>query len=322
MESSQEQNLLNPTSQNSTNLTSKPETEDPIIRLSSSSSSSCSSIEAEPKPDQNLNNNNNNAEQSPPTQIMERSTNNTTTTTSNPNTPPYRIPSHVFARTTSTAPVEWSTLSNESLFSIHMGNNSFNGGEYFKSGELTFPQPPSPITPSLHSPLTSPIHNTNQGGGGGVVAEDKTPVDIGKKAAETDKAYRASKEEEQKAAASIREVIMANEAANKDNNNNNKTNKLDRSVSRRSEDLSVKSFAFPILGNADKGGLQGSTPQKKQSKPSQPETPKISTEAEGDGGLKKEEAPKSVAPKAEADRANNGNPKWLSCFPCCTTFCA
>jgi len=240
MESSQEQSFFSPTNQSSRNLASKPETEDPIIRLSSSSSSSCSSIEAEPRPDQN--HNHNNVEQSPPTQVMERSTNNTTTTTtSTPNTPPYRIPSHVFARTTSTAP-EWSTISNESLFSIHMGNNSFTGGDYFKSGELTFPQPPSPITSPLPSPLPSTPHNVNQGGAVGAAAEVKTPVDIGKKAAETDKAYRASKEDEQKAAASIREVIMANEAAN----NNNKTNKLDRSVSRRSENLSVKSFAFPV----------------------------------------------------------------------------
>ncbi|EOA33930.1 hypothetical protein CARUB_v10021423mg [Capsella rubella] len=321
---SQEQSFFIPTNQNSTNLASKPESEDPILRLSSSSSSSCSSIEAEPRPDQNLNNFY--VEQSPPTQVMERSTNNTTTTTSSPTTPPYRIPSHVFARTTSTTPVEWSTMSNESLFSIHMGNNSFTGGEYFKSGELTFPQPPSPITPPLPSPLPSPPQNANQGGaagGGVVVAEAKTPVDIAKKAAETDKAYRASKEDEQKAAASIREVIMANEAANKDNNTNtNKTNKLDRSVSRRSEDFSLKSFAFPVLGNADKGGLQqGSTPENKQRNPSLPETPKISNEADGNEGLKKEEAPKSVAPKAEADRATNHNPKWLSCFPCCTTFC-
>ncbi|ESQ27733.1 hypothetical protein EUTSA_v10018880mg [Eutrema salsugineum] len=320
METSQEHNFFNPTNQNSTNLASKQEMEDPIVRISSSSSSSCSSIEAEPKPDETLNSNNY-VEQSPPTQVMERSTNNTTTTTtSSPNTTSYRIPSRVFARTTSTAPVEWSTLSNESLFSIHMGNNSFTGGDYFKSGELTFPQPPSPITPPLPSPLPSPHQETNQGGSR-VVEEAKTPVDIGKKAAETDKAYRASKEEEQKAAASIREVIMANEAAKKENNNNNnKTNKLDRSVSRRSEDVSVKSFAFPILGNADKGGLQGSAPQKKQRRPSQPETPKISTEAEGDERLKKEEAPKSVTPK-EADHASNCNPRWLSCFPCCTTFC-
>ena len=291
METSQEHNFFQPNDQ--------------TVRLSSSSSSSCSSIEAEPRPDENLNYN-----QSPPTQIMERSTNDTATTTSTtPTTPPYRIPSHVFARTPSTAPAEWSTLSNESLFSIRMGNNSFTEIDYFKSGELTFPQPPSPRTP--HMP--SPPDNKNQGGG--VVEEAKTPVDIGKKAGETEKASPASKEEEQKSASSIREFIMANEAANKDNNKNN--NKLDRSISRRSENLSVKSFAFPILGNADKGGLQSSTPQKKQTKPSQPDTPKSSSESEGDEGMKKEEAP-----KAEADHPPNRTPRWLlSCFPCCTTCC-
>ena len=214
METSQEHNFFQPNDQ--------------TVRLSSSSSSSssssCSSIEAEPRPDENINYN-----QSPPTQIMER-----TTTTSTPTTPPYRIPSHVFARTPSTAPAEWSTLSNESLFSIHMGDNTFTEEiDYFKSGELTFPQPPSPRTPTLPSPPQS----KNQGGASGVVEEVKTPVDIGKKAAETDKAYHASKDQEQKAAASIRDVIMANK---------DKTNKLDHSVSRRSEDFSVKSFAFPV----------------------------------------------------------------------------
>ncbi|KAJ0229452.1 hypothetical protein HA466_0316130 [Hirschfeldia incana] len=267
METSQEQSFFNPPTTNSA--------EDPIPHLSSSSSSSssCSSVEAEPRPD----------DQSPPTQIMERSTNNSTST------PPYRIPPHVFESTTSTAPAEWSTLSNESLFSIHMGNNSFTDIDYFKSGELNFPQPPSPRTP----PLPSQPQNTNQRGGG-MVEDDKTPVDIGKKAAEKDKAYSASKDHDQKAVASIRDVIMANEAANKDTN---KTNKLDRSVSRRSEDFSVKSFAFPVFGNADKGGLQGSTPQKK---------PKVSLEVEGDEGLKKEEAPKPVTTtRAEADRGGS-----------------
>ena len=42
------------------------------------------------------------------------------------NSPANRIPDYVFARTKSTAPMEWSTASNESLFSIYMGNMSFN----------------------------------------------------------------------------------------------------------------------------------------------------------------------------------------------------
>lgn len=53
---------------------------------------------------------------------------------------PKRIPSSVFA--TKTSPMEWSTASNESLFSIHLGNNSFSQehaymfNELYKSGEL------------------------------------------------------------------------------------------------------------------------------------------------------------------------------------------
>ncbi|PIA57698.1 hypothetical protein AQUCO_00600432v1 [Aquilegia coerulea] len=47
---------------------------------------------------------------------------------------PNRIPATVFARTKSTAPVEWSTASNESLFSIHMGNNSFSRDQIFLMG--------------------------------------------------------------------------------------------------------------------------------------------------------------------------------------------
>ncbi|KAF5205814.1 hypothetical protein FRX31_004598 [Thalictrum thalictroides] len=66
--------------------------------------------------------------QSPPIQVMERP-NDTST---------YRIPASVFARSTTT-PVEWSVASNESLFSIHVGNNSFSRDQFIlmdKSGEL------------------------------------------------------------------------------------------------------------------------------------------------------------------------------------------
>lgn len=54
--------------------------------------------------------------QPPPSQVMNRSGGNEL----------YRIPSVVFARSKTSSPVEWSIASNESLFSIHIGNNSFS----------------------------------------------------------------------------------------------------------------------------------------------------------------------------------------------------
>ncbi|XP_017970274.1 PREDICTED: hornerin isoform X1 [Theobroma cacao] len=80
--------------------------------------------------------------QSPPIQVMDRQE----------EYDPYRIPSAVFARSKSTTPVDWSIASNESLFSIQVGNNSFSrdhilnlkSGELFKSGEfIAFS--PSPV---------------------------------------------------------------------------------------------------------------------------------------------------------------------------------
>ncbi|XP_031742104.1 uncharacterized protein LOC105435703 isoform X2 [Cucumis sativus] len=56
---------------------------------------------------------------------------------------PFRIPSAVFQRSSSVTPLEWSIASNESLFSIQVGNNSFSRdqvlmlNELGKSGELT-----------------------------------------------------------------------------------------------------------------------------------------------------------------------------------------
>ncbi|KAJ7943339.1 RNA-binding protein with serine-rich domain like [Quillaja saponaria] len=71
--------------------------------------------------------------QTPPTQVMERPG----------GYDPHRIPSSVFERSKSLTPMEWSIASNESLFSIYVGNNSFSTdhvlmlGEFEKSGELT-----------------------------------------------------------------------------------------------------------------------------------------------------------------------------------------
>lgn len=72
------------------------------------------------------------ATESPPIQVMERPS----------GFDPKRIPPSVFV-SKSPSPMEWSVASNESLFSIHIGNNSFSrdrvlksSGELHKSGEL------------------------------------------------------------------------------------------------------------------------------------------------------------------------------------------
>lgn len=52
---------------------------------------------------------------------------------------PDRIPSSIFSSKPAT-PTDWSNASNESLFSIHVGNNSFSTDQFltlYKSGELT-----------------------------------------------------------------------------------------------------------------------------------------------------------------------------------------
>ncbi|KAK3222854.1 hypothetical protein Dsin_009879 [Dipteronia sinensis] len=86
--------------------------------------------------------------QSPPIQVMDRSG----------RFDPHRIPSSIFENDKSLTPQDWSAASNESLFSIQIGNNSFSrevmlGTELFKSGELTksrellmfSPNPPVPM---------------------------------------------------------------------------------------------------------------------------------------------------------------------------------
>lgn len=90
--------------------------------------------------------------QSPPLQTMDR-------VGGYESYDPFRIPSAVFQRSRSITPLEWSIASNESLFSIHVGNNSFSrdhvlmlsdlgkSGELTKSGELfVFNPPPAVIT--------------------------------------------------------------------------------------------------------------------------------------------------------------------------------
>ncbi|XWS34194.1 hypothetical protein CRYUN_Cryun21dG0019600 [Craigia yunnanensis] len=82
---------------------------------------------------------------------------------------PYRIPSAVFARSKSTTPMDWSIASNESLFSIQVGNNSFSrdhilslkSGELFKSDEF-IALSPSPVAPAVDTDKKSAELDKNE----------------------------------------------------------------------------------------------------------------------------------------------------------------
>lgn len=89
-----------------------------------------------------MSNQNGSATQCPPIQLMGRPS----------GYDPNRIPSSVFSSKPST-PMDWSTASNESLFSIHIGNNSFSRDHFIminKSGELPRMDELNTIPANLH----------------------------------------------------------------------------------------------------------------------------------------------------------------------------
>lgn len=239
--------------------------------------------------------------QSPPVQVMERP--------GDANTPEYKLPSYVFARTSTTAPMEWSVTSNESLFSIHMGNMSFTGDQlYFlgKSGELGKPGDPG-VSPLIDFSSNQPPPREKS-------------TDTGQKNGNLDEGLGAT---EAKAAETMREVIRENAENQKKEDeflakgatlsavpSPSSGTSPSASLSNHSEG-STKSFAFPILAGDDekslsmRSGAQKQTQQQPPPTQSQPVTPK-ETPAEASDP----KATENVAPA-----------KWLSCFSCCP-FCS
>lgn len=91
------------------------------------------------------------ATQPPANQEMERSPSE------------YRIPASVFERDKSSAPGDWSVASNESLFSIHMGNMSFTNDHFmWRSGELG--PPPAVAAPSTSEQMFCYSAHSSAGG--------------------------------------------------------------------------------------------------------------------------------------------------------------
>ncbi|KAK2663376.1 hypothetical protein Ddye_001950 [Dipteronia dyeriana] len=231
--------------------------------------------------------------QSPPTQVMER-------TDDFADVDPNRIPAHVFDRSKSSAPVEWSTCSNESLFSIHMGNMSFTRDHVNwigKSGELVY-------IGEYQSPSMPPIDfSSNQ-------PPSSQSAEFAKKSGNLNQRLGAT---EAAAAETMREVIRENAASEQNNRSSPRKIEIRPSSPRRHSDESIKSFAFPILtGDVDKSESVslGKEKRKKQAA-SQPQTPKTTPQSEP-------QTPKSQTAK---EGQNGGQIRWFACFSCCP-FCS
>ncbi|XVF08923.1 hypothetical protein REPUB_Repub07fG0046500 [Reevesia pubescens] len=234
----------------------------------------------------------------PPTQATERPAGGSLSDNSD------RIPSHVFSRTITTGPAEWSVASNESLFSIHMGNMSFTREQLslmYKSGELGY------TSDSTFSGPLAIVPSNNQ--------TPRESTESTKKSGNLNKGQFGVTEAA--AAETMREVLREKESQHKDN-----ISPHSRSLSQHS-DASVKSFAFPILtDHADKyGSMRKSTKNKKQvSRPSTPsETPKALTPPETPKPHSPSKTPKPDIHKSQTPNTTpNARPKgWFSCFSCC-----
>ncbi|XP_042016715.1 hepatoma-derived growth factor-related protein 2-like [Salvia splendens] len=123
-----------------------PPPPDDLSSSSSTSDDECSSVSSSPSYKSSKKPPKPEPTQPPPNQEMERSPS------------AYRIPPSVFERNKSSAAGDWSAASNDSLFSIHVGNMSFTNDQYmYRSEELT---PPPPGGDHMFS---YPAHSSNGG---------------------------------------------------------------------------------------------------------------------------------------------------------------
>nr|XP_010915319.1 uncharacterized protein LOC105040476 [Elaeis guineensis]XP_010915320.1 uncharacterized protein LOC105040476 [Elaeis guineensis]XP_010915322.1 uncharacterized protein LOC105040476 [Elaeis guineensis]XP_019704537.1 uncharacterized protein LOC105040476 [Elaeis guineensis]XP_019704538.1 uncharacterized protein LOC105040476 [Elaeis guineensis]XP_029119026.1 uncharacterized protein LOC105040476 [Elaeis guineensis] len=176
------------------------------------------------------------AKQSPPVQVMGKSD----------GFDPDRIPSSIFTRTKSTAPMEWSVASNESLFSIQMGRSGELTGLYNNGQWDGYPS----ISPL---PVSGPANNV----GTGLGLEEPSVAEAANAEAMKD-VLRAAAEEK----------------------GNPLTGGMPHSDSKRSDSSvnSYRSFAFPILTDGKNGSIKVESVRQHTPK-EQPRQPQPQTES-------------------------------------------
>ncbi|CAN0876936.1 hypothetical protein LINGRAHAP2_LOCUS11576 [Linum grandiflorum] len=280
----------------------------------------------------------------------------TTTTTANSKSSPaaedpeaYRIPSEVFARTKSSTPMEWSVASNESLFSIQMGNMSFTKDQAFlleKSGEMGY----DPNFSMGLGPTASPMgeHRPPKSNAG---SPSTKPSEMTSPPSQDQPKSAGLGSGEPKAAETMREVIKENDRSGGSANQNQNQNQAGAGAGARSRSgahpthvtkdpsfesaslrrsstasgASVKSFAFPIL-TGDKQH-RATLSQSQPSTPLTAQQQEAATTSMSDRDHENNQSSQPATPNsAENKGSNNQNgtssnqgSKWYACFPCCSS---
>ncbi|XP_072060133.1 uncharacterized protein [Arachis hypogaea] len=254
--------------------------------------------------------------QNPPIQVMERpgdpaaaaaessySYSYSSSSFSSPSS--YRVPSNAF--TSNKPSTQWSTLSNESLFSIPMGNMSFTRdlSLFSKSGELDsrfIGGGAGDIMvnmPSSNNLALAPLPPLPQSSQPQPQPQASRFTDMSLRATEQQKGWRVT---EEKAAETMREVIMEESLRNE---NFSGVDEVPYPVthcdSTYSNNGSTKSFAFkPSTDKARSPSLKHGVEEKRNQQQQLLEQKNI---------VAKETPPKS--------NTNPSDKKWLSCFACC-----
>ncbi|XP_039042746.1 uncharacterized protein LOC120181733 [Hibiscus syriacus] len=195
-----------------------------------------------------------------------------------------RIPSSIFSTQPGT-PTEWSIASNESLFSIHVGNNSLSREQFlslYKSGELT----------ELDEQIIAQ---------GGAMPSLKELEEMA--AAEENAGKGCSGSEE-----TPKTVVGTSEVAEDDDDHNKDGN--DDSISGLSDE-STFSFAFPVLNSTD-GGRMSSVNIRQYNQELNIQSAKQPQEKEPEP--EPEQCTEEMKPKAPQKGRNQS---WFSCFRCC-----
>ncbi|KAL7611759.1 hypothetical protein Lser_V15G07612 [Lactuca serriola] len=218
--------------------------------------------------------------QSPPIQVMAQSD----------DYDPNRIPSSIFSPKQSDDS-EWSAASNESLFSIHMGSNSFSmDSDFFisQSGKLHWLDDGfeySCFTP--HGSLTSPMVETT-------VEDERKSADEKEELLET-------------LNASPTDFVRGKESSPDWESSPNSRVPTEGTRNSDSSSQSTGSFAFPLLAG---GSPVKEDAGKPQSPSSTPPTPKGAAEAET-----------TPPPAAPATTPKAGGNQWFNCFSCFPICC-